>query len=92
MIQDDPAKMTQYIEENFKKAFPEYASQEIQVESFSDSYSYYASLVSAFLSGNGPDIFMIENTESSVFENQIRAIDPEVLSPNDFRVRFQPVF
>jgi len=62
------------------------------VESFSDTQAYYNSLSSAFMQGIGPDVFVLPNSESSIFENQISVIDPNTISPNDFRLDFKPIF
>ncbi len=92
IFEDDKEKMKQYVDENFKKAYPQYEGQEIIVESFPEIHSYYTTLASAFLAGTGPDIFMLQNRESSVFENQVEALSPDTIAPNDFTVRFKPIF
>ncbi len=76
----------------FKEAFPEYKEQNIVVESFAEKQSYYDSMVSALLRGKGPDIFVLENGEISPLENQAMGLDPSIINPNDFRLRFKPVF
>lgn len=91
VIQDDAAKFQEFLT-GFKEAYPDYAQNNIIVESFSEKQSYYSSLISALLAGTGPDLFVLENSEISPFENQIRAIDPAKISPSDFRIRFKPVF
>ncbi len=76
----------------FKTANPSFATKNILVESFSDTQTYINTLTSAIASWNAPDIFMLNNSESWVLENQILWIDPTVISPNDFRLRFDPIF
>jgi spermidine/putrescine-binding protein len=76
----------------FKEAFPSYANKNIIVESFSDRQTYTNALTNAVFSKQAPDIFMLNNSETSIFENQILWISPELVSPNDFRLKFKPVF
>lgn len=76
----------------FKEKYPSYASKNIVVESFSDRLTYTNALTSAIISGQAPDVFVQSNGEISAFENQIVWIDPNLISPNDFRLRFKPVF
>jgi len=76
----------------FKAAFPSYSGKNIVVESFSDRVTYTNALTSSIISGLGPDIFMQSNGEISAFENQIAWVNPSIVSPNDFRLQFHPIF
>jgi len=76
----------------FKEMYPAYASKNILVESFDDRVSYTNALTSAIILGQAPDIFVQNNGEISAFENQILGIDPNIISPNNFRLDFKPVF
>ncbi len=76
----------------FKAAFPSYASKNIVVESFNDRVTYTNTLTSSIVSGLAPDIFVQSNQEISAFENQTLWVDPWVVSPNDFRLQFKPIF
>ncbi|NDK09511.1 carbohydrate ABC transporter substrate-binding protein [Candidatus Gracilibacteria bacterium] len=91
ILEDDIAGLKEFTD-GFKESYPAYASQNIVVESFSDTQAYYNSLSSAFMQGIGPDVFVLPNSESSIFENQISVIDPNTISPNDFRLDFKPIF
>ncbi len=91
ILYDDVSKFNEYIN-TFKKARPQYANVSFEVESFSDELSYYNSLVSSIISGKGPDIFVMNNSEISPLENQILWIPPTLISPNDFRLHFKTVF
>lgn len=91
ILHDDPSDFWE-ITAWFKSAFPQYASKSIAVESFDDRATYSNTLTSAIISGVAPDIFVQSNGEISAFENQIMWIDPSLVSPNDFRLRFKPVF
>lgn len=77
---------------NFQELYPDYKGKNIKIESFSDKRSYDLALSSAFLQNKGPDIFVLNNSETSVHENQVLGISPALISPNDFRLRFAPVF
>lgn len=91
IVDDNADDFSDYLEE-FKNSDPKYAGKNFVIESFSQWDVYYNTLVSATLSGQAPDIFVLDNREASPLQNQIIGIDPEKISPNNFRVRFQPVF
>jgi maltose-binding protein MalE len=91
-IMDDSTNDFQKIITDFKQANPRYVSKNVVVESFSDQQTYTNALSSAIFAGQAPDIFVINNSETSVFENQILWIDPILISPNEFRLKFNPIF
>ncbi len=91
ILHDDNSKFQEFIQ-TFKTLHPEYGNKNIQVESFSDERTYYNALVSAITLGQAPDIFVMNNWEISPLENQIAWIDPNIVSPNDFRTQFETVF
>jgi hypothetical protein len=92
MIWDNVDKTARIIED-FKKIHPEFANQEIKVESFWSSDDYTYALTSAIISGKAPDIFVLNNNEKkSVFSNQVIWIDPLTISPNDFRKKYKWFF
>lgn len=91
ILNDDSGVFGTYID-TFLEENPAYRNLTINVESFSDRGIYQDSLTSAITGGVWPDMFVINNRESSSFENQILGIDPSIISPNDFRLRFSPVF
>jgi hypothetical protein len=77
----------------FKDIYPQYKNNAIIVESFSDYREYYYALTNAFSSGVGPDLFVLNNSEkTSIFENQILALNPDIFNPNDFRKKYVGVF
>lgn len=76
----------------FKEINPGYASKVVTINSFDDWQTYTNALSSAIFAGQAPDVFILNNSETSVFENQILWIDPWVISPNEFRLQFHPVF
>lgn len=91
-ILDDAVDDFRLYLETFKTANPKYANKNFVIESFSDSDIYYDTLVSAILKWEAPDIFVLNNREDSALENQAAGIDPNIISPNDFRQRFKPLF
>ena len=91
ILEDDASDFSDIIT-SFQEVYPAYKWKTIKVESFYDKRSYDLALASAFLQWKWPDIFVVNNTESSPYENMIWGIDPVLVSPNDFRLRFAPVF
>lgn len=91
ILQDDVSVFNSFLD-TFRAAYPEYANQTIQVESFSDEISYTNTLVSAISKWLWPDIFLLNNSEVSILSDQAEWISANTISPNDFRLRFKPVF
>ena len=92
ILWDEEAWFTEFLT-GFKQANPKYANKtNITVESFSDYDSYFYSLVSAFAKWEWPDIFVLNNSEQSVLEDNIIGIDPGLISPSDFRKAYKWVF
>jgi len=91
ILNDDEDLFWDFVQ-RFKEDLPQYSGKNITVESFSDETSYVNSLTSAFLNGVWPDIFMMSNSEESLFENQISAIRSNIISPSDFRLNYKTVF
>lgn len=92
ILWDETASFTEFLTE-FKQANPKYANKtNITVESFSDYDSYFYSLVSAFSKWEWPDVFVLNNSEQSVLEDNIIGIDPTLISPSDFRKAYKWVF
>jgi len=76
----------------FKNDTGKYKNKTITVESFSDYETYKNTLASAFIKWTWPDIFVLNNNEKSILENQVMGIDPKFISPNDFRKSYKGVF
>jgi hypothetical protein len=76
---------------NFKKT-KKYNSFNPKIESFSDYETYNLALASAFAKWEGPDIFMLNNNEKSLFLEQAIWINPEIISPDDIRTYFKWFF
>lgn len=91
ILQDNVSDFQNFLS-GFKQAYPNYSNKNIVVESFDDRQTYTNTLSSAIFTWEAPDIFVLNNSETSIFENQILWIDPNLVSPNEFRLRFKPVF
>lgn len=91
ILEDSVGSFSQYLDV-FKELYPAYRNINISVESFEDSSTYNNALTSSVVSGKAPDIFMLSNSETSPFEDQTLAINPAVISPNEFRTNFATVF
>lgn len=76
----------------FKSSFPEYKNANITVESFPSYEDYSAALSRAFLNDKAPDVFVVNNNETSIFENQILWINPSAVDPDTFRKSYEAVF
>ena len=91
ILKEDKSEFENIIRD-FKSAFPRYSNTRIHVESFDDRWTYETTIMSAIWSWVAPDIFMLNNTEYSPLMNHIIGIDSGVVSVNDFRRDFHPVF
>lgn len=91
ILEDSKDDFWSYMED-FKSSNPAFANKNIIVESFDDREIYFQTLVSAISSGIAPDIFVMDNREVSPLDNYALWIDPQIISPNDFRWRFAPRF
>lgn len=76
----------------FKEIYPDYSSTQILVESFPDYEDYYYTLSSAFLNDKAPDMFVLNNSDSNIFENQMMWIPPDIIDPHNFRKNYEIVF
>lgn len=76
----------------FAEAAPDYAKETIIVENFDDPETYKNTLTAAFSKGQAPDLFVIQNDEDSLFEDQIRVIDPSYIAPSNFKLRYKALF
>lgn len=92
IVNDDVNKFQDFLA-TFKVKNPKYANTNFTVESFSSYSEYYYSLIWAFLKWTAPDLFVLNNNEkTSIFEEQILGIDPDIFNPDDLATTFEPVF
>ncbi len=68
------------------------SSVNIIVESFPNYEDYSRALTSAMIKWIAPDIFVLNNNETSIFEEKITAIPTDVISPIDFKKNYRGVF
>ena len=76
----------------FKVANPRYANTSFKVESFSNYQDYTATLQAAVFNETAPDIFVVNNNDTSWIENLITWVPPTKIDPDNFRANFDPVF
>ncbi len=92
MYQDAVTPMEEVVE-NFKSKFPEYKNTQINIETFNDYEEYTLALASAFAKEKWPDLFTINNSDSStLLVDYTFWIDPKIVNPNDFRKKYNNVF
>lgn len=91
IVWDNKDLFSSYLE-TFKKKNEKYKNVNIWVESFSSYKEYSDSLSRAFLWDKAPDIFVINNNEKSIFENQTIWINPNIVNPDAFRKNYEAVF
>lgn len=85
----DKTKMDEVVKE-FKSKIKEYENKNIVVENFSNYEDYKDIIQSAIISGKAPDVFMLSSFEKSYIENYASWINPNIISPNQFRKWFKP--
>ncbi len=90
-IQDDKNTFQNFITE-FKKKYPQYSATQIIVESFPSYEDYFYTLTSAFNKWTWPDLFVLNNNETSVLEEQALGLGTDIISINDFRKNYKTVF
>lgn len=91
VLQDSKEKFSTFIND-FKSNNTNYKNTNFNIVSFGNYEEYYNSLIWSFLKWSSPDIFVINNNDSPIFEGQISWLDPEVVSPDDFRKNYDIVF
>ncbi|QFR39392.1 extracellular solute-binding protein [Candidatus Gracilibacteria bacterium 28_42_T64] len=92
-IMNDSASNMGDVMTDFKALNPKYKNTQIKIESFSSYEDYYSALASAISKGKGPDLFVLNNNEkTSIFQDQVLGINPELISPIDFRKKYKGVF
>lgn len=91
VLHDDKNKFWTFLND-FKEKYSAYKNTSFQVVSFQNYEEYYHSLVWSFLRWEAPDMFVVNNNDAPFFEKQISGIDPSVISPDDFRKKYEIVF
>lgn len=92
IVWDDKEKFQDFLY-TFKEKNPRYENTNIVIESFPDYNEYYYTLIWAFLKWTAPDMFVLNNNEeSSIFDEQIAFVDPQIFDPDELSRDFEPVF
>lgn len=91
ILQDNKENFLDVLDD-FKKNSQNSKNINFLVTTFSNYEEYYNSLVWAFLRWQAPDIFVLNNNDSNIFDSQVLWIDPTLISPDDFRKNFESVF
>lgn len=92
MVWWDKIVSTEIIKD-FLDVYPNYWNKNIIIETFGTYDDYTYALMSSITAWKSPDIFVLNNNETnSVFSNQIVAVNPSKISPNDFRKKFKWFF
>jgi hypothetical protein len=76
----------------FKQKYPSYEKTAFRVENFSEYDTYTQALSSAIIRGDAPDMFVQNNNETSLLNNQVLAIPNDIINPSDFRKQYKAVF
>ncbi len=88
---DDTAGM-QSLLEDFKQAYPQYWNSVFNIQNFSDYSTYISTLTSAISKNSAPDIFVLNNNDTSVFSDQTVAVPNTIINASDFRKKYKAVF
>ncbi len=91
VLQDNKSNFLKFLD-SFKANNTKYKNVNFNVLSFENYEEYYNSLVWAFLRWEAPDMFVLNNNESNIFDWQIAWIDPSLVSPDDFRKNYEIIF
>lgn len=91
ILQDDRNNFSNFLND-FKAKNANYKNTTFNVVSFQSYEEYYNALIWVFLRNEAPDMFVVNNNDSQVFEWQISGIDPSVISPDEFKKNYDLVF
>lgn len=92
-LYQDAATPMEEVTQNFISKFPEYKNVAFTIETFSNYDEYTLALSSAFAKGKWPDLFTINNSDSStLLSDYTFGIDPNIINPNDFRKKYNNIF
>ena len=89
IFDDNKNSFTDYVNE-FKSDYG--YNTVVEVTSFNNWEEYNLALSSAFIRWEGPDVFVLNNNEKSIFLENISWIDPNLIDPDDFLSNYKWVF
>jgi len=88
----DDATGIQPLLESFKQAYPQYKNAVFNVQNFSDYETYTHTLMSAISKNQAPDIFVLNNNDSSIFADHTVAVPNTIINASDFRKKYRAIF
>lgn len=91
-ILDDNLQWFNSLIDNFKLLNKDYKDTKINIVTFSTYEDYYNTLIWAFLNWKWPDLFVLNNNDWNLFDNQIMWIDPNLINPDEFRKNYEILF
>ncbi len=91
IVDDSKTQFTQFLT-SFKEANASMSSVDYVVESFDDYETYSQALSSAFIQWKAPDLFVLNNNETSLFQSRTVAIPNDVVKINQFRKDYKTIF
>ena len=78
--------------EDFKAKNKEFEKSNIVVTNFKNYNDYFESLFFSIMNSTTPDIFVLNSSESNIFDNQIIWVDPALVWVDEFRKDHEIVF
>ena len=91
IVWDSKVKFEEFLS-TFKEANRGVSNVDYKVESFSKYADYSRALTSAMIQGKAPDVFVLNNNETSLFENKILPIASKEINVTSFRKDYKWIF
>lgn len=90
-VWDSSTKFDEFLS-SFKSANRSFANVNYSVINFSNYKDYSLALNSAVIKWKYPDIFVLNNNETSLFEDKVLAISNSDIDIHNFRKEYKPIF
>jgi len=90
-VWDSKTKFDEFISD-FKLDNKSMSNVEFDVKSFSSYEDYMLALNSAFIKWQAPDIFVLNNNETSLYEDKVYALSNLKIDIHKFRQDYKPIF
>ena len=91
IVGDSKTKFEEFLS-SLKLDNPWVSGVNFSVESFATYQDYSMALTSAMIKWTAPDIFVLNNNETSLFEEKVAAIPKEIINPIDFKKNYRGIF
>ncbi len=91
IVWDSKTKFEEFMS-SFKAANKWVSDVNYNIESFANYEDYSRALTSAMIKWEAPDVFVLNNNESSLFEEKVAAIPPSVINVVDFKKNYRGIF